>query len=627
MATGAPGVATGSAHRHRRWAGRVLLVLVVAMMTLLATAGAASAHAVVVATQPTDGERLPTAPTSVTIQFNEPVKADLGGLKVVDANGKRVDTGADQTSGDALTTALQADLPDGTYVASYRVVSADSHPVKGAVVFAVGDASTAAVDLNALIDRQGSDTSWNVTGDVSRFLTYAGALTAAGLAFFLVFVHDDGPDGRPIARLVRLAAVVGAVGLLGATATQAALATGRGWPAVFDTAVIHQVLAESLAWSTIVLLIGLVMVVLSLETGRRGARQGLAFYGGMATTLSFVFAGHATNAPDRWVAVFSDAVHVTAAAVWLGGLVGLTAVLVLRTRDARGHGTDTPTGPLATAASDPDTTTPAGDGTGSRPEPVTVGTTRLVTEHPIERASVDRLRGTAGVVSRFSTVALVSVVALGLAGTALAWVELGSLGALFDTTYGQLVLSKLAVVIVIIALAAYNRFRLVPQILTDIDLADDLSRTPADQLETSPDVTPDEPLGEVVTAQPDEWAGDGLRRLARTVLVEAMAVVLVLAITSVLVNTTPGRDASGQVAVVNQTLPVTTATAGSTLNLVVAPGKTGINAIHLSYYDPKGRPVTVSGPVKIELTLPAADIGPIERDPLPAGLRSASLRM
>ena len=47
--------------------------------------------------------------------------------------------------------------------------------------------------------------------------------------------------------------------------------------------------------------------------------------------MSFALWGHNTEAPYRWVAFASDIVHVTAAAVWLGGLVGLTMVLFRRT--------------------------------------------------------------------------------------------------------------------------------------------------------------------------------------------------------------------------------------------------------------------------------------------------------
>jgi copper transport protein len=108
--------------------------------------------------------------------------------------------------------------------------------------------------------------------------------------------------------------------------------------------------------------------------------------------------------------------------------------------------------------------------------------------------------------------------------------------------------------------------------------------------------------------------------MSRTVMVEAVLVVVVLALTSVLVNTTPGRNAADSQGVANQTLPITTSTPGSTLNLVLAPAKAGAqNAIHLSYADPQGRPVGVAGPVKVEFSLPSEDIGPIQRDTLPGG--------
>ncbi len=59
--------------------------------------------------------------------------------------------------------------------------------------------------------------------------------------------------------------------------------------------------------------------------------------------------------------------------------------------------------------------------------------------------------------------------------------------------------------------------------------------------------------------------------------------------------------------------------AGSKLNLVLVPGKAGPNSIHLSYSDQLGRPIAIAGPVVVELTLPAENIGPITAQVLPAG--------
>ena len=312
-----------------------LVLVAVAVVVLAAGAAPASAHAVLQSSQPADGDHLASAPTTVTLQFDEPVKADLGGLRVVDAGGGRVDTGADRTPGTSLSVDLKGGLGDGTYVASYRVVSADGHTVKGAIVFSVGAAPAGAVDPAALTPGSSGDAAFEVLGAASRFLAYVGALGAAGLAFFLFFLHDGGPEAPSLRRLVRVGAAVGALGAVGTLTTQAALATGRGWDAATDLAVLRQVLTDSLDWATVVLLVGLTVVVGSLGARRRATGQALAFYGGLATALSFVLWGHARQGDHRWATMIADGVHVVAAAAWLGGLVGLTVVVRARTRRRR----------------------------------------------------------------------------------------------------------------------------------------------------------------------------------------------------------------------------------------------------------------------------------------------------
>ncbi|MGZ4715746.1 MAG: copper resistance CopC/CopD family protein [Acidimicrobiales bacterium] len=583
-----------------------LLAIAVVTGVMLASAPAASAHAVVVSSNPSDGERLTTSPAAVSIQFSESVSADLGGLRVVSSSGQSVVAGTDTVSGPTLSVALQPDLPDGTYVATYRVISADGHPVKGALVFAVGDASTAGVDTGSFFNGSSSDRTFEVLGAISRFLGYVGALTAAGLAFFLAFLHDGGPEAGPLARVVRGAAVVAVIGALGTLGTQAALATGRSWSAVFDPAVLHDVLNQTLDLATLLLLAGLLIVLVSLEVPRRGSRQTLAFYGGLASCVSFLFWGHTLDSPDRWVALVANGVHLVAAALWAGGLVGLAVVLRRRTVAARPQPDDRPSAGTA----------PARPASSSSAVPATDSTV-LVADRGTAVDHLEQLQGTASIVSRFSTMALVSVLALWAAGGALAWIEVGSVDAFTSTTYGKLVLSKIGVVVVIAAFAGYNRFRLIPEVLDEVRLATDLG---------DDETVPSELVQAALVDDPDlaghaqDEARTGLRRMSRTVVVEALLIVVVLAITSVLVNTTPARSASETQGIANQTLPITTSTPGSTLNLVVAPAKAGgQNSLHLSYADPQGRPVAVSGPVKVEFSLPSADIGPISRDALPGG--------
>ena len=115
---------------------KLALALLVAGFAALLLAQPAAAHAVVVGSTPVDGSRLQQSPASVTVKFDEAVGLDLGYLRVVDSVGRRVDAGtASHPNGDGtqITVGLKSGLGDGTYLASFRIISADSHPVAGSI--------------------------------------------------------------------------------------------------------------------------------------------------------------------------------------------------------------------------------------------------------------------------------------------------------------------------------------------------------------------------------------------------------------------------------------------------------------------------------------------------------------
>ncbi|WP_324276410.1 copper resistance CopC family protein [Blastococcus brunescens] len=117
----------------------LLVALVAVWLGSVATAAPAAAHATLVSTDPGEGARLDAVPSEVTLEFSEGVSLGAGYARVLGADGERVDTGAAAVDGRVLTIPLRADLPDDGYLVTYRVVSADSHPISGAYSFVVGD--------------------------------------------------------------------------------------------------------------------------------------------------------------------------------------------------------------------------------------------------------------------------------------------------------------------------------------------------------------------------------------------------------------------------------------------------------------------------------------------------------
>src|SRR5262249_48823974 len=136
--------------RHRRGiaAGRggvvIARALALALVALALAPAAASAHATLEGTVPSRGAQLKAAPAQVVFRFDESGEASLGALRVCDAHGNPVQTGGafhPNGRGDEVAVRLRSGLGNGAYTATYRVISADGHPVSSGFVFTVGTAA------------------------------------------------------------------------------------------------------------------------------------------------------------------------------------------------------------------------------------------------------------------------------------------------------------------------------------------------------------------------------------------------------------------------------------------------------------------------------------------------------
>lgn len=117
---------------------RLLAVAMVAGVSLLGIAAPASAHDQLTASTPEQGQLLETAPTNVSVTFNEDV-LDIGNaIVVLDNTGTDWVTGPVSVDGATVSATLKPDMPVGVYTMNWRVVSADGHPVASTIVFGVG---------------------------------------------------------------------------------------------------------------------------------------------------------------------------------------------------------------------------------------------------------------------------------------------------------------------------------------------------------------------------------------------------------------------------------------------------------------------------------------------------------
>ncbi|MEU9572231.1 copper resistance protein CopC [Streptomyces massasporeus] len=584
------------------------MLLGTVLVLLLAGATPASAHAALRGTDPDDGSVVKRAPRHVTLTFTESVGLLDDSFRVFGPDQRRVHTGeathADGRS-DTARVGLPRKLAQGTYTVAWRVVSADSHPVSGAFSFSVGkrSATTSPIDTGPTEDP--------LTGglnDAARYLAYLAGALLVGLAAFALLCRpaDTSALRRPL--VAAWWTLVGSTVVL--LLLRAPYEAGTGPAAAFDAAALERTLTGRpgqalLARLAVLLLTAALLVWLSRR--RDAGRRPLALAAGTALAaalaLTWAAAEHASAGIQVPLAMTSSVLHLLATGVWLGGLVALLLTLRRSSRDGLAD---------------------------------------------------DRADGVAddmaAVVSRFSRIAFAAVTVLAVTGVYQSWRGLGSLSALSGTSYGRLLLAKLAGVIVLLLAARYSRrwtariaapATSVPRVApaTTVSRAAAVHKrvpqpvgAPAEGPDAGEPETPDKgteepPAGEGAQEPPAPGAGPDARRLLRrSVLVEVAVAAVVLMITTVLTGTLPARaqaEAARQAPAgalpptTLVTVPYDTGTASvsgrGTVQVTLDPARVGENGIQ-AVVAGSDKGLTVVPEVRITFTLPSRKVGPIDAE-------------
>ncbi|MEV4763970.1 copper resistance protein CopC [Micromonospora chokoriensis] len=506
----------------RRWLARLAVaagLLVTVGALLIAPATSASAHAVLQSSSPAASSVVPSGPSEVVLTFSESVRKVPGKIRIIAPDGSRADRGEPAFDSTVVTIPVSPDAGRGTYLVSFRVISADSHPVSGAFTYSVGAPSTPPADSGG--DDSRADPVVSTAVKVARFLGYAGLVLLVGPVLVLAALWPQRLSRRGPTRLAWTGLGLVAVATLADLWLQVPYTgggglfevSGEGFGTVFGSpfGAAHLVRLGLLAASVFLL-----RPLLARPAGRTDAII-LAVLG-VAALLTWPLAGHPAASPAPAVSVVVDAVHLGSMAVWLGGLLML-AVFLLRQADER----------------------------------------ELSAILPI-----------------WSRWAALAVSALLLGGTVQALIEVATPQALVSTTYGQLLLAKIALFAVVIGVAAYSR-----------------------QLVRS----------RVAAQRPVP--------VRRAVWVELAVTAVVLGLSATLVQTPPARTASAESSDVSAGQFTTSLTSTLyTMQVELSPAERGNNSIHLYAYSKDNLPLPVKE-WRATVALPSAGIEPIEVPLLP----------
>lgn len=297
----------------------LLAVAVSALATLVSTAAPANAHAVLVSSSPVDGVRLGTPPAVVTLTFDEVVRLVPNAAQVISTTGTRADDGTAHLSNDGSTIEipLVRDLSRGSYVATWRVISADTHIVSGSISFGVGqDAGATAVtppDLSRPLA---------VASDVARGVLYVGMILCIGVALVCRVLWTWALELARIRVLITVGWALIGLSTLAQFLLQGPQSLNRSWAATFSA----DALSDTLTSRTGLVLIAraAILAVLGFTLRGRGHRSRIWLAAcAVGLAIAIVTDGHAGAGTQVWLATVVTAAHVVAMSVWLGGLIVL----------------------------------------------------------------------------------------------------------------------------------------------------------------------------------------------------------------------------------------------------------------------------------------------------------------
>ena len=266
--------ASGRAAVRRIGAWRALAV---ALLALALVPAVASAHATLQETIPARGQKLDAVPAQVVFRFDEPVEAAFGALRVFDAQGNEVQTGEafhPGGRGAEIAIRLKSGLGDGSYTATYRVVSADGHAISSGFVFAVGDSTAPAESLEALLADSGTGPVTNTALAFARAFQYAAIALGLGTLIFFLYCWRGASHAftRRLERLLLIAAIVGFLSAAVAVVLQGAVGQGGTFWAAAKPDVVSEVLGTRFgrAWGIGAAVWLVVLAVLALRPLRGG---------------------------------------------------------------------------------------------------------------------------------------------------------------------------------------------------------------------------------------------------------------------------------------------------------------------------------------------------------------------
>ncbi|WP_253735881.1 copper resistance CopC/CopD family protein [Paenibacillus sp. FJAT-26967] len=353
----------------------------------------ASAHAALINTEPAPNSRMEQGPEQIRLTFNEALEESVFYIHVLDQSGNKItDEEASMTQDRSAIVLKLPKLGEGLYLVSYHVISGDGHPVGGSYPITVGDPPASGDSAAGEAPHEHGIGSSGVDGllqFIARGFWYAAMLSLTGWLFWRRTASIRKLPEAVSSKWTRMLQLFYLITLLFVVATHLESLLGGGGLSQLGNLLTRTGIGISWLVSLALSLLGFMLLT---------RRAWLDYAWAAALLLTKSLSGHAVTFSPEWASVLSDAVHLAASALWVGGLIAAW-VLYTKKRDEF-----------------------------------------------------------TGFLKAFSKAALGSIVVLAVSGSVLVLLFLPDLTYIFDTQWGILLLIKLGLVLVVAGTGALLRY-------------------------------------------------------------------------------------------------------------------------------------------------------------------------
>jgi putative copper export protein/methionine-rich copper-binding protein CopC len=347
-------------HRLMSAIAAVFAAVLIGLLTLLP--GIAHAENEIVTSEPADGTTLATSPTQIVINFTE----EIGELRIVslECNTEAINLPAPTLSGNSrvMTVEIPEALPRGLCVATWRVSDADGEPNGSSLISFTVDAEPPAIttpaDEDSTTSNVGSadgstpaasaptttsadDTETKTvalnrveTGKgplwLGRVLSTLGIAVVFGALILIAAAWPEGVEYLITVRFLRAAWVLALIGTLLFTSAAAAAVTGSSLGSGFNPSAWFDLLGAG--WAGRAALFRLIFVIASAWAAFRPDRvidpvTQVAALGIPALAVAMIGVGRVDGSLAA-VGVLLGVAHALAMAIWIGGVILLTRVVL-----------------------------------------------------------------------------------------------------------------------------------------------------------------------------------------------------------------------------------------------------------------------------------------------------------